>query len=92
MTAPIVVAGMTEADRDAHVLELAQEHRFDEAVELIEDWLEWDMVGRWNDFDAEGAEHPVNTAITEVRTNKARPTVKDRLVGEFGGITGDEDE
>lgn len=89
MTAPVVVAGMTEAERDAAVLELAQDHQFDTAAELIAEWIIWDWHGRFEDLDAEIAEHPVNTAIGAVKT---RPTVKDRMLAEFGGITGDEDE
>lgn len=92
MTAPVVVAGMTDAERDACVLQLAMDHEFLTAAEVIAEWIEWDWHGRFEELDMAIAEHPVNTAIQAVETSKTRPTVRDRMLSEFGGLQGDEDE
>lgn len=79
MTSIIDVEGMTRDELDTRVVELAQDHMFQIAADLIVDWIEWDWHGRYEP-------EPVAPVVLVKAKDKKTKTVASRLLNEFGDL------
>lgn len=77
----IDATGLTREQLDTRVQELAADHLFNTAALMIEDWVEWDWHGRWNEPALEPA--PFNPLKPR---GKNKNTVGSRLSDEFGTL------